>query len=96
VNAGLSHGEEASTAEKRSLRVIVRGGEGERAESLGDGAEAGLDRALEEEREERGLFGGDASREPELMPRELLRPVEPIGEGEAEAPSLAVGEAESP
>jgi hypothetical protein len=96
MDAGLSHGEEASTAEKRSLRIIVRGGEGERAESLGDGTEAGLDRALKEKGEELGLFGGDASREPELMPWELLRPVEPIGEGEAEAPSLAIGEAESP
>jgi hypothetical protein len=96
MDAGLPHGEEAGSPEERSLRVIVREGEGERAKSLGDGEEAGLDWALKEEREELGLFGGDASREPELMPGELLRPVEPIGEGEAEAPSLAIGEAESP
>ncbi len=96
MDAGFSHGEEAGSPEERSLRVIVREGEGERAKSLGDGEEAGLDWALKEEREELGLFGGDASREPELMPWELLRPVEPIGEGEAEAPSLAIREAESP
>lgn len=96
MDAALPHGKEASTAEERRFGVVIKGEEGHLFESLRDSEGARGDRSAEELREESGLFWGDESLEPRLVPWELLRSVETESEGEAETPGFAIGEAGSP
>lgn len=56
VDAALPHGKEASTAEERRLRIVIKGEEGDRGESLRHCADARGDRSAEELREESGLL----------------------------------------
>jgi hypothetical protein len=79
-----------------SLRIIVEIEEGHRGERLGDGADAAIYGSAEQSREARGLCRREANREPSLSPWELLSAVKAKREGEAEAPSLAIGEACGP
>jgi hypothetical protein len=96
VDPCLSHGQEARAAVEGSLRVVVQLEEGYRGERLGDGADAAIYGSAEQSREARGLCRREANREPGLSPWELLSAVKAKREGEAEAPSLAIGEASRP
>jgi hypothetical protein len=96
VDACLSHREEARAAKERRLRVVIQGKEGNGAERLGDRADAAINRSAEQSREARGLCRREASREPGLMPWELLGAIKAESEGESKAPSLAIGEADGP
>jgi hypothetical protein len=96
MNAGLPHGQEARAAVYGSLRVVVQLEEGHRGERLRDGTDAAVNRRAEQSGESRSLCRREANREPCLSPWELLRSIEAKREGEAETPSLAIGEASSP
>jgi hypothetical protein len=96
VDACLSHGEEARAPVYGSLCVVIQSKEGDRAESLRDGAEAAINGSAEQSREARGLCRRKASGEPSLCPREFLSAIKTESEREAEAPSLAIGEADGP
>jgi len=96
VHASFASGDQARAAEQRRFGVIVERKEGDRAERLGDGAQARGDGSAEQLREESGLLPREASGEPGLLPWELLRAVKAKREGEAQAPSFAIGEASRP
>jgi hypothetical protein len=96
MDACLSHGQEARAAIDRSLCIIIERKEGDRAERLGDGADPLRDLAPEQSGESLCLLTRKANREPGLCPWELLSTIKTESEGEAEAPSFAVGEACSP
>ena len=96
MDACLPHGQEARAAVYGSLRVVVQLKKGDRGERLRDGADAAIYGSAEQSRESGGLCRREANREPGLLPWELLRSIEAKREGEAETPSLAIGEACGP
>jgi hypothetical protein len=96
VHARFASGDQASSAEQRRLGVVIKRKEGDRGESFRDGTDARGYRSAEKEGERLGLLCGEASSEPGLPPRELLRTIEPQSEGEAETASLTIGEASGP
>jgi len=96
MDACLSHREEARAAVYGSFSVIVQLKEGDRGERFRDGADPLRDGSAEQSGESLCLLTREANREPGLMPWELLGAIKTESEGEAEAPSFAIGEASRP
>jgi hypothetical protein len=96
MDACLSHGQEARASVHGSLGIIVERKEGDRCESLRDGADALRDRSAEQSGESLCLLTREANREPGLLPWEFLSAIKAEREGEAETAGLAIGEASRP